>query len=119
MSSTAVVREASGVGDAVVAAPSVFARFKRFQTPLIVLGAVLLLAITRKYTPEASGLTEPLIFSTALLLAAPIAITGLGGIISERAGIVNIGLQGMMVMGTCFAGWFGWHFGPWMGLVGG
>jgi general nucleoside transport system permease protein len=102
-----------------VAVPSVLSRIKRFQTPLIVLGALLLLTITRMFTPEATGLTEPLIFSTALLLAAPIAITGLGGIISERAGIVNIGLQGMMVMGTCFAGLFGWHFGPWMGLVGG
>jgi general nucleoside transport system permease protein len=92
---------------------------KRFRTPLIALVAILLLATARTFTPEASGLTEPLIFSNMLLFAAPIAMAGLGGIISERAGIVNIGLQGMMIMGSCFAGLFGWHYGPWMGLVGG
>jgi len=32
---------------------------------------------------------------------------------------VNIGLEGMMIMGTIFAGWWGWHWGPWVAILGG
>ena len=51
--------------------------------------------------------------------AAPIALAGLGGLYAERSGTVNIGLEGMMIMGTIFAGWWGWHWGPWMAILGG
>ena len=42
---------------------------------------------------------------------------GLAGLVAERSGTINIGLEGMMVMGTIFAGWWGWEFGPWMALA--
>ena len=58
-------------------------------------------------------------FGAAIGLAIPVAMAGLGGLISERAGVVNIGLQGMMALGTWGAGFFGWHFGPWGALLGG
>jgi ABC-type uncharacterized transport system permease subunit len=51
--------------------------------------------------------------------AAPIALAGLGGLFAERSGTVNIGLEGMMIMGTIFAGWWGWQGGPWMAILGG
>ena len=51
--------------------------------------------------------------------AMPIALAGLGGLYAERSGTVNIGLEGMMIIGTIFAGWWGWHWGPWMAIVGG
>ncbi len=54
----------------------------------------------------------------ALALAAPIALAGLGGLWSERAGVVNIGLEGMMILGTWGAGFFGSNYGAWAGLLG-
>jgi ABC-type uncharacterized transport system permease subunit len=58
-----------------------------------------------------------------------IYVTGLGGLYSERSGIVNIGLEGMMIIGTVTGSWgtffftspehLGWGlpWGPIMGLV--
>jgi general nucleoside transport system permease protein len=64
-------------------------------------------------------LTSSGTFGTALRVAAPIALAGLAGLFAERSGTVNIGLEGMMVMGTIMAGWWQWQYGPWMALVGG
>ncbi|QWZ06825.1 ABC transporter permease [Nocardioides panacis] len=47
----------------------------------------------------------------------PIALAGLAGLWSERAGVVNIGLEGMMILGTIGAGYFGTFYGPWQGVV--
>jgi simple sugar transport system permease protein len=44
-------------------------------------------------------------------------MAGLGGLWAERAGVVNIGLEGMMILGTWGAGWAGYQWGPWAGLV--
>src|SRR4029077_15321127 len=49
----------------------------------------------------------------------PIALAGGGGLGSERAGIVNIGLEGQMIMGTLGAGYFGFHYGVVAGVLGG
>jgi ABC-type uncharacterized transport system permease subunit len=53
-----------------------------------------------------------------LIAAVPIGLAGLGGLWSERAGVVNIGLEGMMILGTFGAGYFGYFYGPWQGVVG-
>lgn len=55
----------------------------------------------------------------AIMAAVPIALAGLGGLWSERAGVVNIGLEGMMILGTLGAGYFGYWYGPWAGVLGG
>src|SRR5699024_2399717 len=40
------------------------------------------------------------IIPTALFFSAPLIFTALGGVFSERSGVINIGLEGLMVMGA-------------------
>jgi general nucleoside transport system permease protein len=110
------------------AAASADARRKLFnlspgqRVMLIGLGGVLMLAIVRVIadTPE---LTSSGTSGAALRLAVPIGLAALGGIYSERSGVINIGLEGMMILGTWFGAWGAWQFGAWegvaIGLIGG
>ncbi|HLQ40035.1 MAG TPA: ABC transporter permease [Tetragenococcus sp.] len=68
-----------------------------------------------------------LILTSALVYSTPLILTALGGTFSERSGVVNVGLEGIMVMGAFsgivfnleFADQFG-AWTPWLGiLVGG
>src|SRR5688572_3465729 len=49
--------------------------------------------------------------------SVPILLTGLGGLYSERCGVVNIGLEGMMILGTWFGAWGTLEWGPWVGIL--
>jgi len=79
-------------------------------------GGMLLLAVVARLSGT-TQLTAAGTWSAALRLAVPVLLAGLGGIFSERAGIVNIGLEGMMIAGTWFGAWAGWLYGPWWGVA--
>ncbi|WP_343031331.1 ABC transporter permease [Metabacillus lacus] len=65
-----------------------------------------------------------IIIPTALFVAAPLIFAALGGVFSERSGVVNIGLEGLMVIGAfvgivfnlTFADTFG-NATPWLSIL--
>src|SRR5690606_38691425 len=70
--------------------------------------------LTGQYQLTSSGTTQ-----AAVRLLLPILFAALGGLWSERSGIINIGLEGMMILGTWGAAWAGFYWGPWAAVVGG
>ena len=78
------------------------------MTMALVVAAVVIVSIAHDLG-DADKLTASTTVGLGLRLAIPIAMAGIGGMFAERSGTVNIGLEGMMVMGTVMAGYFGWH----------
>ncbi len=62
-------------------------------------------------------LTSPNASGGMLRWSMPILLAGLGGLFSERVGVVNIGLEGMMILGTWCGAMGAFEFGPWGGLL--
>ena len=82
---------------------------------LIAVAALLVLSAVRVIT-GANDLTSTGSWQAALTAAVPIAMAGLAGLWAERAGVINIGLEGMMVLGTFGAGYAGYQWGPWAAI---
>lgn len=60
------------------------------------------------------------LFSTTLMYSTPLIFTALGGVLSEKSGVINIGLEGMMTIGAFAASWIAITTGnPWLGLLAG
>jgi simple sugar transport system permease protein len=103
-------------------APRAAGRWQRLpgwaRAAIVVAIGVGILAITTTLTGQvqltSSGTTQ-----AAVRLLLPILFAGLGGLWAERSGIINIGLEGMMILGTWGAAWAGFYGGPWAAVVGG
>jgi general nucleoside transport system permease protein len=55
---------------------------------------------------------------SAIRLATPLILAALGGMFSERAGVINIALEGLMLAGAFTAAAITWYAGsPWVGLL--
>ena len=60
-----------------------------------------------------------LIIGTTLMYSTPLIYTSLGGVLSENSGVINIGLEGMMVIGAFAGASIGYFVGdPWIAFIG-
>ena len=61
-----------------------------------------------------------LLLLNTIIRSGPIALTAAGAAVSESAGVVNIGLEGMMLSGAFTAAVTSYYTGnPWLGLIAG
>ncbi len=59
-----------------------------------------------------------LIIGNTFSNAAPVLMAGLGGMMSEKSGVVNIGLEGMMTIGALVGATVGYYLGnPWIAFL--
>jgi simple sugar transport system permease protein len=86
------------------------------RTIALSLGFMLVLSIVRLFT-NADDITSSGTISSTLRVATPILLAGLAGVWAERVGIVNIGIEGMMIIGTWFGAYGAWKWGSWAGIA--
>lgn len=91
---------------------------RRITWPVVLLGiaGLILLLATLRVVTGADDVASSGTLRAAIRAAMPIALAGLGGLWAERAGVVNIGLEGMLIMGTFGAGFAGYQWGMWAGV---
>ncbi len=84
---------------------------------LVIAFALFVLLCIARVVGDAGNLTSSGTAGTTLRLTIPIMLAGLAGIWAERVGVLNIGIEGMMILGSWFGAYGAWRFNPWVGIV--
>jgi len=84
------------------------------------LAAIVLFVVLAFLTWAASGRSMNLVgvLQATLIKATPLTFAALSGVLCERAGVVNIAIEGMLLMGAFVSAVVGSAFGPWFGILG-
>ncbi|MEN9324979.1 MAG: hypothetical protein RL414_733, partial [Actinomycetota bacterium] len=93
---------------------------KRAASPsrMAILFAILIIVVAAvRVITGADDITSAGASSATLRFTIPLLMAGLGGLWAERAGVINIGLEGMMIAGTWLGAWFAFKSGPLAGFV--
>src|SRR5688500_20299413 len=75
---------------------------------LVVLGIIAIVSMVR-IVSDTDDISSAGTIRAAIIATCPILMAALGGLWAERAGVVNIGLEGQMIMGTWGAAFFAYH----------
>ncbi len=95
-------------------------RSPRTRQILVVASMLVAVAGVQKFARfPTEDLTSSGTWSIAVAWSIPILLAALGGMFSERAGVVNIGLEGMMIIGTWVGAFYTLLYGPWLGIIAG
>ena len=90
------------------------------RTPLWLIALFAVVAMIGFLAWAAAGKTVPVIglLGGSIAIAVPLVFGALGGVLGERAGVVNIAIDGQLLFGAFAAAVFGTVVGsPWGGLV--
>ncbi len=91
--------------------------FKKATSTITAVVGVLLVLGFLVWGASGGSISFTGMLSVMIIRSVPITIGALAGILSERAGIVNIAIEGMMVAGAFSGAVFGSIFGLWIGIL--